>query len=93
MTSNIFANTDSKKLEKTNGSVFCEHVDKPEKQYWEREGMLEERIESVIITGNRKSNSNSSSDSESDEYEGGISGIEELEDDYRYLRMIIMINH
>jgi hypothetical protein len=59
----------------------CEHVDKLEKQYCEQEGIIKERIESIIITDNGMSSSGSSStDSESDEYEGGISGVEELED-------------
>jgi hypothetical protein len=47
----------------------CEHVDELEKQYCERKGIAEERIESVIITDNgmSSSSSSSSSDGESDE--------------------------
>jgi transposase len=62
----------------------CEHVDELEKQYCEREGIIEERIESIIITHNRK-NSCGSTDSELDECESGISGVEELEDYQRYV--------
>jgi hypothetical protein len=43
----------------------CEHVEEVGKQYCEREGKTEERIESIIITDNGMSIS--SSDSESDE--------------------------
>jgi hypothetical protein len=49
----------------------CEHVDELEKQYCERKGITEERIESIIITDKGMSSSSSSNDSESDELRVG----------------------
>jgi ribosome recycling factor len=44
------------------GISVCEHVDELEKQYFERKGITDERIESIIITYNGTSNSDSESD-------------------------------
>jgi hypothetical protein len=53
----------------------CEHVDKIEKQYYDEEGVMENMIETIIITDSGMSSSSSFVDSECNECQGEISGI------------------
>ena len=53
-----------------------------EQEYWEKDGLMEERIERIIIEDNRTASSDENNDSNSDTTEDeDMSGIEELQCD------------
>ncbi|KAJ9595987.1 hypothetical protein L9F63_012808 [Diploptera punctata] len=71
-----------KEIGKKEWENVCNKVEENEHEYWEKDGIMEERIEKIIIEDNGMESSDEESEHETDqtEYGDNMSGVEELDE-------------